>query len=309
MSETRPVDSGRRRPDAKATRIGLHYRPTDLSMPIVDLALAAEERGFASLYLPEHTHVPAQVPATRPALGHGSRREVDTQLRAVYKRILDPYVALAFVAARTNLTLGTCIAETAQHDPIALAKTVATLDHLSGGRVVLGVGAGWDDREFENHGRPRADRLAVFCESLDVLRSIWTQDEAEFRGEYFSFDALFSWPKPTRRVPMLLGCRARPRGFEIVARQCEGWIPQDFTPSATLAGDLVVLGDYWAAAGRTGGPTVVPMEATTDEAGLRAALETYRELGIADVVLDLPSLESPDMLRLLDERARIVFAT
>jgi probable F420-dependent oxidoreductase len=289
-------------------RVGLHYRPTDLSMPIAAFAVAAQERGFASVFLPEHTHVPVQVPASRPALGDGERRQVDPALRDVYKRVLDPYVALAFVAARTDLILGTCIAETAQHDPIALAKTVATLDHLSGGRVVLGVGTGWDDREFENHGRSRSDRVAVFCESLDVLRRIWSDDEAEFRGEYFAFEALFSWPKPQRAVPLLLGCRARRRGFEILARQCDGWIPQDFTPSTTLARDLDVLGEYWYAAGRSGRPTVVPMEAAADEAGLRSALEVYRDVGVKDVVLDVPSLHAEAMLHLLDERAAHAFA-
>jgi probable F420-dependent oxidoreductase len=288
-------------------RIGLHYRSTDKYMPIIDFAHATKERGFASVYLPEHTHVPVETPATRPALGHGERRTVDPELRGVYKRVLDPYIALAFVAAQTDLIIGTCIAETAQHDPIALAKTVATLDHLSGGRFVLGVGTGWDNREFENHGQRREDRLAVFEESLAVLRAIWTEDEAQFAGEFFSFDPLFSWPKPVGAVPILLGCRPRQRGFDIIARHCDGWIPQDFTPSAGLAQDIDKLREHWAAAGRSGEPVVVPMEATKDEAGLRAALDIYRALELDDVLLDLPTLDTEPMLRLLDELAGYCF--
>jgi probable F420-dependent oxidoreductase len=290
-------------------RIGLHYRSTDLAMPIGELALAAADRGFQSLYLPEHTHVPVAVPETRPALGHGARRKVDNALRDVYKRVLDPYIALAVIAAKTDLAIGTCIAETAQHDIIAFAKTVATLDLISGGgRFALGVGTGWDDREFENHGHKKTERLAVFRESLRAIRTIWENDQAEFHGEFFNFDPLFSWPKPAGRVPLLLGCRPRPRGFDIITESCDGWIPQDFNPSKSLEEDFGVLCERWAAAGRAGRPILTVMEAARDQAELRDALDVYAALEVADVLLDIPSVDAAQLLPILDELSGICFS-
>lgn len=286
-------------------RIGLHYRATDLAMPVVELAQAAAERGFGSLYLPEHTHVPVALPDSRPALGHGARREVDTSLREIYRRVFDPYVALAFVAARTDLVIATCIAEVAQHDPIALAKTVATLDHLSGGgRLVLGVGTGWDDREFENHGHPRRERLARFREGLRVLRAIWDDEQAEFAGEFHRFGPLYSWPKPVRPIPVLLGCRPRPTGFDIIAEQCDGWIPQDFDAGLGIGPDLDRLNERWAAAGRPGRPVVTLMQSIKEPDALRRDLDAQTDLGVDEIVVDVPSLTAAGLLPLLDSLSR-----
>lgn len=283
--------------------IGLHYRGTDLSMSMVDLARAAEERGFTSVFIPEHTHVPAKPPATRPALGDGERREVDTSLRAVYQRVWDPYVGLAFAAASSTLTVGTCIALVAQHDPIALAKTVASLDVMSGGRFVFGVGTGWDDQEFEDHGHPRGERLAVFREHLRVMRTIWGSEVAEFAGAYTRMGPSYSWPKPTASLEVLLGCRPRRRGFDLLTELCDGWIPQDFAPAATLDRDLRTLHAAWEAAGRSGRPTVVVMQ---ELSGVRAALDVYQRLDVAHVLLDVPTLPGPELTALLDRLADAV---
>jgi probable F420-dependent oxidoreductase len=287
-------------------RIGLHLRATDRSMPIVDFAIAAEQRGFQSIHLAEHTHVPVATPASRPALGGtGKRRQVDPAVRGLYARIWDPYIALACVAEATSLHVGTCIALVAQHHPLTLAKTVATLDQLSGGRFQFGVGTGWDPVELANHGFDPADRLDVFTEHLDALRAIWADDEASFAGRWVEFEPVFAWPKPRPEMPILLGCRPRPTGFELLASRCDGWIPQDFNPSAHLADQLAELQRHWDAHERPGRPIVAVMDAEKDPDSLAAALEVYRSLDVDEVMLDLPTIPTDATLMMLDELAAV----
>ncbi len=154
-------------------RIGIFADCTDLSMPILELAEALEERGFEGLFLNEHTHLPVDTPRSQyPAGGPTPER---------YARFWDPYIALSFVAARTALEVGPCVSLVAEHDPIALAKAVATLDVLSGGRFVLGVGFGWNREEVEDHGHDAKVRARVVEEAVAVMRALWTKEIASLR--------------------------------------------------------------------------------------------------------------------------------
>ena len=181
-------------------RLGITAALTDADLAPAVLAAAVEELGFDSLYLPEHTHLPVEED-TPPALVGGVRLDD-------YKRCLDPLVALATAAAVTSrIGLGTGILLAAQHEPILLAKQVATLDHLSGGRVTLGVGFGWNRTEAEDHGVDWARRHDVVREHLAAMEAIWSNDQAEYHGEFVDFGPTWSWPKPVQqpRVRTLIG--------------------------------------------------------------------------------------------------------
>jgi probable F420-dependent oxidoreductase len=200
-------------------KIGIFADCTDVSMPVLNLAVEAERRGFEGLFLNEHTHLPVHAPRSQfPAGG-------PTPLR--YARFWDPYVALSFVAARTSLEIGPCVSLVAEHDPIALAKAAATLDVLSGGRLVLGVGFGWNREEVEDHGHPAKTRARVVTESVALMRELWTKEVASFTGEYFQLSPSMAWPKPLRQPgpPVLLGAPATARNFRRIASWADGWIP------------------------------------------------------------------------------------
>src|SRR5665213_2231813 len=172
-------------------KIGVTAFLTDRAMAPGAFAVAAEERGYHSLYLPEHTHFP--VGSAPPALVEGVHAED-------YRRSLDPFAALAAAAALTDrILLGTGIALVAQHDPIVLAKLVATIDHLSGGRFVLGMGYGWNSQEAADHGVAFADRRAIAREKVLCMQALWDRDEASFDGEWVTLSPSFSWPKPVQR--------------------------------------------------------------------------------------------------------------
>ena len=200
--------------------VGVTAFLTDQSMPVDDFARAVEARGYDSLYLPEHTHLPVAL-ATPPALVSGVHLDD-------YKRSVDPMVSLAAAAAVTDrILLGTGIVLVAQHDPIVLAKQIATLDRLSGGRFVLGMGYGWNRAEAADHGVDFGQRRAVARENVLCMQALWSQDEAEFHGAHVSLPPSFSWPKPLQqpRVRTLVGGGAGPRLFEAIAKYADGWMP------------------------------------------------------------------------------------
>src|SRR5215468_5518131 len=172
---------------------GLAIFLTDESIGPAEVARLAEERGFTSLFVTEHTHIPT--------------RSLEPDLPRYYQRILDPFVALTAAAGATRrLRLGTGVALLIQRDPIGTAKEVATLDLLSGGRVELGVGAGWNREEIENHGTPFEQRFGVLRERVEAMRAIWTQDAASYHGKHVDFDSIAAWPKPVQRpLPVLIG--------------------------------------------------------------------------------------------------------
>jgi probable F420-dependent oxidoreductase len=276
-------------------RLGITAALTDRDLAPAVLAVAAEERGFDSLWLPEHTHLPVRE-ATPPALVEGVRLDD-------YKRCLDPLVALATAAAVTaRIGLGTGILLAAQHDPIVLAKQVATLDHLSGGRVSLGVGFGWNRAEAEDHGVDYARRHAVLGEHLGAMEAIWSSEQAEFHGEFVDFDPSWSWPKPAQqpRVRTLVGGGATDAVFAAVAERADGWIP---IGGRGLAEALPRLRACVEAAGRDPGAiSVVPFGTIAGQ----GKLEHYARLGVEEVVLRVRAGTEPDVRAELDALAPLV---
>ncbi len=199
-------------------RLGVMIFPTDEAIAPDELAREVEARGFASLYVPEHTHIPVD---HTPFPGGG-------ELAEMYKRTLDPFVALAAAASATSeLRLGTGICLVAQHHPIDLAKQVASLDHLSGGRVDFGIGYGWNVPETEHHGVRFADRRAFTHESLEAMKALWSEDEASYEGEHVSFAPSWAWPKPVQKPhpPILLGAALGPKALDALVEHCDGWMP------------------------------------------------------------------------------------
>jgi len=273
----------------------LHYFATDRSMAVADFARAAAERGFDAVLLPEHTHIPVSTRSPYPGGGDLPER---------YRRTLDPYVALSVVAAQTRLKIGTCISLVAQHDPIALAKTIATLDFISGGRFSLGVGYGWNAPELANHGRDAAKRRAIVREHVALMRALWEENEAEFHGDHVSLSPSWAWPKPVRQpsVPVLLGCQLTPRGCGEITGWADGWI--DFSGDLdAFAAQVTVLRSRCAEAGRAAaGPLISPMLGIVDDDTLRRSFERFSVLGVDQVVLDLQSVDD-GILAVLDRYA------
>lgn len=188
---------------------------TDLSAGITDIARAVEESGLESLFVVQSTHIPV----TSRDLLHGVHRDG--------AHLLDPFAALGAAAAVTSrLKLGTGVCLVAQHDPIVLARQVATLDHLSGGRFLFGIGAGWRDEEMRNHGVDPRLRWRVMREKVLAMQAIWTQDEAAFHGRFVDFDPILSWPKPVQKPfpPVLVGGRGH-LSLRAAAAYGDGWMP------------------------------------------------------------------------------------
>ena len=179
--------------------VGVFYFPTDYGIDVTELARALEDRGFKSLFVPEHTHIPLSRRSPFPGGGELPKR---------YSHTHDPFVALAFAAAATKkLKLGTGILLVPQHEPIVTAKAIASLDQLSGGRFIFGIGGGWNVEEMENHGAHYKTRFKQMREHVLAMKELWTKEEAEFHGQFVNFDKAWSYPKPKQRPhpPILLG--------------------------------------------------------------------------------------------------------
>jgi probable F420-dependent oxidoreductase len=274
--------------------IGVTAFLTDRAMAPGAFAVAAEERGYHSLYLPEHTHLP--VTSAPPSLVEGVHIED-------YRRSLDPFTALAAGAALTErILLGTGIALVAQHDPIVLAKQIATVDHLSGGRFVLGMGYGWNRQEAADHGVDFSDRRAIAREKVLCMQALWQQDEATFEGRFVSLPPSYSWPKPVQipRVRTLIGGGAGPKLFAAVVEYADGWMP---IGGAGVGDRLPELRRAFEAAGRDPRTLHVVPFGTVPTAG---KLEHYQALGITEVVVRIPSGTDDDMRRVLDDYTRFL---
>jgi probable F420-dependent oxidoreductase len=266
--------------------IGITCFPVDHGLPVPELARMAEDIGFESLFLSEHTHQP---------LAHEA--ETGRAPSDDFSRTLDPFVALAAAATTTStLRLGTAVCLVTERDPIILAKEVASLDLLSNGRVVLGVGAGWNTSELRNHGTDPKRRWAVLRERVEAARVIWSSEVAEYHGEFVDFGPLESWPKPVQQPspPVLVGgtgAHARHR----VVRFGDGWIPYGM-PVEVLAPQIEDLRAAAADAGRLE-PSVSVFAAPAD----RAALDALELLGVERALLLLPNRD-PDAARKLLEK-------
>ena len=271
-------------------QIGVFIFATDYSIRADDLAEALEERGFESMFLPEHTHIPASRRSPYPGGGDLPRE---------YWHTYDPFVALSFAArASAKLKLGTGICLIAQRDPIVTAKAVASLDRLSGGRVVLGIGGGWNVEEMENHGARYESRFKLLRERVLAMKSLWRDENSEFHGEFVDFDPVWSYPKPAQapNPPVILGGESK-YTLQRVVEFCEGWFPRaraNFDPAEGMA-ELRKVAD---AAGRDMSTLEVSVfRAPAD----KQQLERYAQAGIARAVLALPSADRDTVLKLLDD--------
>lgn len=278
-------------------RLGVTMFATDRSVDVAELAREAEARGLWSLYVPEHTHIPTSR-ATPPPTG-------ERDLAEQYRRTLDPFVGLTMAtAATTRLRVGTGICLVAQRDVIVTAKEVATLDFLSGGRFVFGIGYGWNREEMADHGVEYRARRDLVREKLLAMERLWTDEEASFEGDYVHVPPSWAWPKPVQRPrpPVLIGGAAGPTLFAHVAEYGDGWIPIGGAGVQAALPDLQRAADD---AGRDPAALRIVPFGTVPNPG---KLEYYASLGIDEVVLSVPSAPRDTVLPVLDEYAQFVTA-
>jgi probable F420-dependent oxidoreductase len=275
--------------------IGLYLVLTDASMPITTLAQAIEERGFDSIWVPEHSHIPTTGSTPYPGRGPVTRD---------FARTLDPFVALAAAAGVTKrIKLATGICLLIQRDTINTAKTVATLDHLSGGRVLFGVGGGWNKPEMENHGTVYATRFKRLEEQLQALKTIWTQDEAEFHGEHVDFGPMWCWPKPVAKPhpPIFIGGETD-HTLQRIVKFGDGWLPRVRDPELVLKG-IGKLRTYARAAGRADDDIAI---SAFGVAGKQEAIQPFRDAGVGRAIIPLPPGTPDDIMRRLDRYAALI---
>lgn len=273
-------------------RHGISLFTSDRGITPAKAARAAEERGFATIYVPEHTHIPVRRSAPHPLTGDATLPDDR------YMRTLDPWVALATASeVTTTIGLSTSVALPTESDPITLAKTIATLDFLSGGRVSLGAGFGWNTDEMADHGVPPNRRRTVLKEYLEAMRALWTQEEAEYSGEFVSFGPSWAWPKPVQaHLPVVIGAGAGPKTFAWIAANADGWIstPKD----QDLPAQARELTRVWREAGRPGRPIIRALRPELE------LLDAYEEAGITEVVWSLPDTDESGVLAYLDQLAK-----
>ncbi|MER6953279.1 MULTISPECIES: LLM class F420-dependent oxidoreductase [unclassified Streptomyces] len=278
-------------------RIAVTIFLTDETITPTRLARELEQRGFAGLYLPEHTHIPVERTTPYPAGGDLPRE---------YGRTLDPFVGLGQAAAVTEtLGLGTGITLVAQHDPIDLAKQIATVDHLSGGRLTLGLGYGWNVEEAADHGVQWRTRRELVRDRMRLMQALWAEEPTAYEGEYGSVRASSAYPKPVQkpRGPVtgprtLIGGAAGPKLFSHICEYADGWLP---IGGRGLSESLPVLRAAWADAGREPEALQVVPYAVQPSPG---KLAHYAELGIEETVVQLPPAGEAEVLRVLDDLAR-----
>jgi probable F420-dependent oxidoreductase len=277
---------------------GVTMFPTHYAIRPDDLAREAEARGFESLWFPEHTHIPASRRSPWPG---------GPVLPKEYSHTYDLFVALATAAAVTK-TIKVCsgICLLVERDPITTAKEVASLDVLSGGRVVLGIGGGWNAEEMEHHGTAFRTRWKLLKERVLAMKAIWTGDEASFNGEFVRFEPIWSWPKPVQRPhpPIVLGGHG-PKALARVVDYCDGWIP-----IGVIAGDVAAeVGKLYALAREKGRD---PRTLSVSVYGAPAdadALRQLRDAGVTRAIFALPPAGPEKVLPLLDRYAAAMRAT
>ena len=273
-------------------KFGVYMFPTDYAIDPVSLGRAAEGHGFESLFVPEHTHIPTSRRSPFPGGG---------ELPKEYSHTLDPFVALGAVAAATErLMLGTGICLVIERDPITLAKEIASLDFIYGGRVLFGIGGGWNREEMENHGTDPTRRWKVLRERIEAMQQIWTEDAAEYHGEFVDFDPIWQWPKPIQKPhpPVIIGGDGA-NTLQRVVRYGDGWMP--IGRRADFKARIDELNQLSAAAGRADIPVTIFGAAPKPE-----VIDAYAEAGVERLLFHLPPAPRDEVLPLLDQRAELV---
>lgn len=273
-------------------RFGITMFPTDYSIQPVELARAVEDRGLDALFFPEHTHIPASRRTPFPGGG---------DLPKQYWHSHDPFVALAACAAvTTRIKLGTGVCLVIERDPITLAKEVASLDMISAGRVILGIGAGWNREEMENHGASYPHRWKILREKVLAMKAIWTDEEASFKGEFVAFDPIWSYPKPVQAggPPIWIGANS-PWVFDRIAEYADGWMPIGGLGS----GNLERLRAACEARGRRVEDIALALFAAPPDA---RELNGRIDQGFDELIFSLPSETADKILPKLDRIASVV---
>ena len=277
------------------TLFGVMMFPTDYAIQPVELARAVEERGLDSLFFPEHTHIPTSRRSPWPGGG---------ELPMEYSHTHDLFVGLGAAAAvTTRIKLGTGICLVVERDPILLAKEVASLDVISNGRVILGIGGGWNAEEMENHGTDFKRRWKLVRERVLAMRAIWSSEKAEFHGEFVNFDPIWCWPKPVQAggPPILLGSEAK-RALERVVDYCDGWIPINRGKVDGLKRGVAELRESAKRAGK---------QIEDENLGLFGApakedvVKQLTAAGFGHLIFGLPPAKADKVLPLLDRYAEI----
>ncbi|RVW00833.1 LLM class F420-dependent oxidoreductase [Rhodococcus spongiicola] len=274
-------------------RHGVTLFTSDRGITPAAAARAAEECGFDTFYVPEHTHIPVERVSKYPGTD-------STELPERYSRMLDPWVSLSTAASVTSrIRLGTSVALVLEHDPISLAKAIASLDHLSGGRVTLGVGYGWNAEELADHGVDPKKRRSALREYLEAMQALWTQEEASYDGQFVKFSPSWAWPKPIQQPcpPVLVGAGASEKTFAWIARSADGWIttPRD----EDIEDGIVLLQRIWAEAGRAGQPEIVALASKRDA----DKLARWEDLGVTEALFGMPEAEEEQVVAYLQRLA------
>jgi probable F420-dependent oxidoreductase len=273
--------------------LGLAHFATDYGMQPAELARRAEELGFESLFFPEHTHIPASRDTDYPGGG---------ELPREYSHIVDPFVGLAAAAAATErLKVGTGVCLIIERDPITTAKEVATLDHISGGRFLFGVGAGWNVEEMRNHGTDPDTRFRRMRESVEAMKAIWTEDAAEYHGRIIDFGPIWSWPKPVQKPhpPVLVGGLGE-KVYDRVVAYGDEWIPNRVQSPEQLGERIDELQRRAEAAGRERIPVTV--------FGAKAEgrlLERLKAAGVTRSLFYVQAGEADEVERHLEELGKV----
>jgi probable F420-dependent oxidoreductase len=264
---------------------------TDYSMAPGELGLALEQRGFESVWAPEHSHIPLSRKTPPAAGGELGKKYYDT---------MDPFVTLTVAAMATKtLKVGTGVCLVAQRDPIQTAKLVASIDQVSGGRFLFGIGNGWNQDEMEDHGTVYATRHKLARERVEAMKAIWTQTKPEYHGEFVNFDPMMAWPKPVQKPhpPVIVG-GAFPYSARRAIRYGDGWIPQASRGSYTEIGDMIPeFRKMAAAAGRDPKSIEITVWFPKREAEL---MKRYQDLGVKRVVFNLESEKADTILPVVD---------
>ena len=276
-------------------KLGIEMFATDYAMRPDELARECEARGFESVWYPEHTHIPASRKSPWPGGG---------DLPKEYWHTHDLFVSLGAAAAATKtIKLGSGICLAMERDPITMAKEVATVDQLSNGRLLFGIGGGWNAEEMENHGTPFKKRWKILREKIEAMKAIWSQDEAEYHGEFVNFDPIWSYPKPVQKPhpPIILGSNT-PQGLARVVNYCDGWIP-NARAFQKLPG---MLEDLWSQAAKAGRRKETISISVLGAQGNEAMLQQCRELGAERAIFFVPSAGRETVLPLLDQYAALI---